>query len=80
MTRGRAVESWELTIKVQRRDANRVLEDNPSLKAQRAELLADAYRTAVLIAASETNLDEHTFPKDCVPTFEQVLDETYLPE
>jgi hypothetical protein len=72
--------SWQLTLKVQRRDANRVLEDNPSLKAQRAELLADAYRTAVLIAASETNLAEHAFPSHCAFTFEQVLDEAFLPE
>jgi hypothetical protein len=76
----RRSKSWQLTLKVQRRDANRVLEDNPSLKAQRAELLADAYRTAVLIAASETQLDEYVFPNDCALTFEQVLDETYLPE
>jgi hypothetical protein len=53
------------TIKVQRRDLARHLDDNPSLRAQLAPVLADAYASAVLMAAGETGLPEANFPAEC---------------
>ena len=57
--------SWRYTIKVRRRDLARHLGDNPSLSAQLTAVVADAYASAVLLAAGETGLPEATFPAEC---------------
>ena len=53
--------SWRYTIKVQRRDLARHLDHNPSLRAQLAPVLADAYASAVLMAAGEPVCQRLTF-------------------
>jgi hypothetical protein len=50
--------SWQLTIKEQRRQLQRLLKDNPSLHARLEEFIADAYVDSVLLAAKETGLEE----------------------
>ena len=50
--------SWQLTIKEQRRQLQRLLKDNPSLHARLEEFIADAYVDSVLLAAKETSLEE----------------------
>lgn len=57
--------SWDLSIKNAKYQAKRTLEHNPSLKSKLGEILKDAYFTARLSAAQETNLEEKTFPKEC---------------
>lgn len=57
--------SWELSIDEQRVKFLRVLKDNPGLKSQLDEVLANAYEVSVIKAAKETSLDKKTFPSDC---------------
>ncbi|MFM8442199.1 MAG: DUF29 domain-containing protein [Methylococcus sp.] len=71
--------SWVLTIKEQRRQLGRHLRDNPSLEARIDEFLADAYGDAVLIAASETGLDEEAFPESCPYAWTDIMDADFLP-
>ena len=72
--------SWRYTIKVQRRDLARHLNDNPSLTAQLPAVLADAYASAVLLAAGETGLPEGTFPVVCPWSHQQIADPDFWPE
>jgi hypothetical protein len=67
--------SWRLTIREQRRRADRVLSQNPSLRSSLDEIVADAYGDALLIAERETGLAEATFPPSCPWTFEQAMQE-----
>ena len=50
--------SWQLTIKEQRLQLQRLLKDNPSLHTRLEEFIADAYVDSVLLAAKETGLEE----------------------
>lgn len=72
--------SWTYTIREQRKQAKIHLKDNPSLKNQLDNILADAYDIAISKAAKETSLDEKAFPKECPYTFEQIMEETFFPE
>jgi Domain of unknown function DUF29 len=54
--------SWTLTIREQRRRAERQLRKNPGLKSQVDEALEAAYEDARLEAASETGLPLSVFP------------------
>ena len=54
--------SWALTIAEQRREAERVLAENPSLKPEVEDLLESAYRIARLRAARQTRLSIRAFP------------------
>ena len=72
--------SWLLSIKAQRNQLADHLEDNPSLKAKLAEIVASAYRDARIMTAKETPLDEDDFPDACPWTFEQAMDAEFWPE
>jgi hypothetical protein len=72
--------SWRATIKVQRRDIERHLADNPSLKAKLPEILAAAYGDATLLASRETGLPEASFPPSLPWSFEQIMDGGFWPE
>lgn len=65
--------SWQLTIKEQRRQLQRLLKDNPSLQAKLPEFIEDAYQDAILLAAKETGYDENTFPSVCPYNEDEVL-------
>src|ERR1700728_246065 len=54
--------SWTLTIREQRKRAERQLRKNPGLKSQVDEALEAAYEDARLEAASETGLPLSLFP------------------
>jgi hypothetical protein len=54
--------SWTLTIREQRRGAERQLRKNPGLKSQVEEALEAAYEDARIEAASETGLPLSLFP------------------
>jgi len=58
--------SWELSIKVHKRDAVDLLNDNPCLKPQLKEIMEDAYYHARMSAAIETGLDLEVFPEECL--------------
>jgi hypothetical protein len=71
--------SWRLTIKGQRRGLNRLLRDNPSLKAQIDQAFADAYGDARIEAERETGLASETFPDACPFAFEQAVSDDFWP-
>lgn len=72
--------SWRLSIKEQRIRLASHLEDNPSLRAEIAPAILQAYRLAALEAERETGLLESTFPATCPFSFEQMMDERFWPE
>ena len=55
--------SWTLSVREQRRRAQRQLRKNPGLKSQLEEALAAAYEDARLEAASETGLPMQRLPR-----------------
>ena len=71
--------SWELTIRVQRQDLARLLEENPSLQPHLAASLADAYERAAVDAMTDTGRPESDFPSTCRFTPDAILDLNYLP-
>lgn len=76
---GMRCNSWRCTIKEQRIKVRKLLEESPSLKHELSLKVEEAYEEAVVIAASETGLDESTFPTEFPFTFEQCLDSQFLP-
>jgi hypothetical protein len=75
----RATRSWRKTIVRERNTAERVLDDNPSLKGRRADILAGAYKQARKEAAAETGLPVSDFPDTPPFTLEQVEADDFLP-
>jgi hypothetical protein len=71
--------SWQLTIKEQRRQLQRLLEDNPSLQARLGEFIADAYLDSILLAARETGLEESSFPAQCPYVQDDLLNAEFYP-
>ena len=72
--------SWRATIRVQRRDLRKHMEDNPSLTSQLPEAVAWAYGNSLVLAETETGLPEATFPSTCPYSFGSMMDETFWPE
>ena len=72
--------SWQRTLREQRRQAEKLLEESPSLRPQIAELIDAAYPEALTDALDETGLRPQTFPTACPFTPDQILDPGYVPE
>ena len=53
---------------------------SPSLRRYARDMLGESYEGARRLAVAETGLPRATFPEFCPFTFEQVLDEEFLPE
>ena len=71
--------SWELTIRVQRKDLRKLVAENPSLQPFLGESLPEAYEHAVIEAMTDTGRPESDFPSSCPFTLEVALDPEYLP-
>ena len=71
--------SWLATIRVQRRDTQELLQENPSLKSYLMEVLQRAYESGKDLAVRETDLPYKTFPQDCPYTFEEIMDDRFYP-
>ena len=71
--------SWQLTVKEQRRQLQRLLMDNPSLHARLEEFISDAYVDSVLLAAKETGLEESAFPPQCPYAQHDLLNPEFYP-
>lgn len=71
--------SWRSTIRTQRRELRRLLQQNPSLRPQVANVIADGYPDARLDASDETDLPLATFPECCPWTADQVLNADFWP-
>lgn len=76
---GRRGSSWRATVRLQRRELRRHLEDNPSLRAKLTELAEDAYTDARLRASAETGMDEASFPWGMPWSVEQALSDDFWP-
>jgi hypothetical protein len=71
--------SWLATIRIQRLDTVDLLEDNPSLKFYLETALKKAYRKAVELAVSETDLPRETFPAECPYALADILRNDFYP-
>jgi hypothetical protein len=72
--------SWQSTLREQRRQAEKLLKESPSLQLQVPALIDEAYPDARADVLDETGLRPRTFPAECPFTIEQILDQQYLPE
>jgi hypothetical protein len=72
--------SWQRTLREQRRQAEKLLRESPSLRPQIPALINEAYPDARADALDDTGLRSATFPAVCPLTSEQILDPHYLPE
>ena len=71
--------SWERTIKEQRKQIKRILRSNPGLKHKLPAMLTEAYTDAIEDAHDETGLPVVSFPKECPWTYEQAMDTGFWP-
>ena len=71
--------SWLATIRIQRRDILRLLQENPSLKPALGKILEDAFANARDLAIAETDLPEQDFPSECLYSLAEILDEVFYP-
>ena len=72
-------DSWNNTIKEQRRRIERLLRKTPGLKADVKDVIQRAYQDAREDAADETGLPLDTFPATCPYSQAQILDKNFLP-
>jgi ribosomal protein L29 len=72
--------SWDATIRTQRRLIAAHLEDNPGLKSRMEALYGQAYVEARGWAASETDLPLPTFPETTPFDLEDAMRESFWPE
>ncbi|MEH1917583.1 DUF29 domain-containing protein [Nostoc sp.] len=71
--------SWLATIRVQRREILKLLNENPSLKPYIEEALQESYENGRDLASGETNLPLSTFPLQCLYLFEEILSDRFYP-
>ena len=74
----RCSRSWALTIAEQRRESERMVVKNPSLKPELDDLLESAYRIARLRAARQSRLSTKAFPDDNPFDWQGVMSEPVL--
>jgi hypothetical protein len=72
--------SWRLSIANARDEIADLIADNPSLKSVLDDVTAQSYRYARRKAAIETDLGEERFPARCPWSFDEAVDEGFLPE
>ncbi|NYS59817.1 DUF29 domain-containing protein [Vreelandella salicampi] len=65
--------SWRLTIEDAQTKVNRLLNDNPSLKASLPDLMNEAYEDARRAAAIETDREPQEFPDQCLYSIEEAI-------
>ena len=72
--------SWTLTIEEQREQIKWLMEENPSLKSKLDRCFLKGYKSAILRASKETNLEKSAFPTECPYTWEQIINDDFYPE
>ena len=70
--------TWKLTIKEQRRQLNKLLKENPSLKSKIERNLKEAYESAIIMASRETGIIEEDFITPCPYSLKDCLDVNYF--
>ena len=76
---GKRSRSWLATIRIQRRDILKLLNENPSLKSQLEILNSEAYENGRDLASGETNLPFSTFPEQCNYSLDEIVKDSFLP-
>ncbi|MBD2454398.1 DUF29 domain-containing protein [Nostoc sp. FACHB-87] len=71
--------SWLATIRIQRRDILKLLEENPSLNSYLEIAIQEAYENARDLASAETNLPLSTFPHQCYYIFADIFNASFYP-
>ncbi len=71
--------SWRVSMANARVEISDVLEESPSLKATTPDLPADVYQNAVKLTTLETGLPRKSFPDSCPYTFDQMMEDDFLP-
>ena len=69
--------SWRNTINGQRREIERLLKQNPSLRPTLGDVIASEYDDAKADAVEETGLVSQTLPPSCPFSPEQVMDRNF---
>ncbi len=72
--------SWQNTMLTQRIDIHELLGDSPSLRSVLEHSIALAYQKAVLYAENETGIEKRSFPAVCPFSYDEMLDQGFLPE
>ena len=72
--------SWELSIKEQRMQFIKTLNENPGLKPLLDEILKDSYEFAIIQASRETKISTSVFPETCPWSLAQITDKLFFPE
>ncbi|QSJ19554.1 DUF29 domain-containing protein [Nostoc sp. UHCC 0702] len=67
------------TIRVQRREVLKLLNENPSLQSDLETTLKDADENAKDLASGETNLSVSTFPQQCCYKLAEILSDRFYP-
>lgn len=70
---GKHTRSWDYSIETSRVRLRKLFRENPSLAADRNELMLDSYETARLEAARQTGLALELFPVECPFSLPDVL-------
>ncbi|MCB2263024.1 MAG: DUF29 domain-containing protein [Candidatus Thiosymbion ectosymbiont of Robbea hypermnestra] len=65
--------SWRATINTQRRSVAKLLDENPSFRAELGKVIAEAYPDALDLAVAETPFDYDAFPESCPWDQAQIL-------
>jgi Domain of unknown function DUF29 len=72
--------SWLATLREQRRKIRRHIQKNPSLQPYIPEALLEGYADGLDLAVRETELSYEDFPMTCPYTFEDAMDDNFLPD
>jgi hypothetical protein len=75
----RRTRSWLASIGNARTKILDVLQESPSLKPSTADLPREVYDRAVKLVVLETRLNRRSFPETCPYTFEQIMEDDFLP-
>jgi hypothetical protein len=69
--------SWKLTIKEQRRQIQRLIKGNPSLKPYLSEAIIEGYASALILVAQETPFNYQDLPQECPFEIDQIFDDNF---
>jgi len=69
--------SWQVTIRVQRQQLQRHIQQNPSLKSYLSEAIAVGYDLGLELFFKETQLIDQDLPETCPFTEEQIFNPNF---
>jgi hypothetical protein len=71
--------SWQTSIGDSRAQLRGIFKQSPSLRRYAGKSIADVYPDALRKASTETRLPLAAFPKKCPYSFDQLMDDDFLP-